>query len=70
MEILCFFDNSGLHLCYQASQRLSAVRLLPLSSEAVIPRAMLACTRLGRVSRPSIRLRAVLRAGIRALARS
>ena len=62
MEILCFFDNSGLHLCYQAPQR--------LTSEAVIPRAMLACTRRGRVSRPSIKLSAVLRVGIRTLARS
>ena len=43
MEILCFFDNSGLHLCYQASQR--------LTSEAM-------------------KLSAVLRAGIRTLARS
>ena len=43
-----FHDNSALRLRYQASQR--------LTNEAVIPRAMLACTRRGRVSRPSIRL--------------
>jgi len=45
MEILCFFDNSGLHLCYQASQR--------LTSEAVIPRAMLACTKPVRADKRS-----------------
>jgi len=40
-------------------------RLLPLTNEAVIPRAMLACTRRGRVSRPSIRLSVVHERGFR-----